>query len=153
MLDPPSKSWTGQQTRWRSPPRQRSHVLPSHHSTGYVNTTGHFLRCAIPKQRRDGHKPGYFLCSFEEAEEPRRCEKMTLSRVYLKWLLPSAGPLVRTISRRNRGTVRQGTGDTLPLKQTEVAAAAGMEARVLIEAFQSMPTRVLGSAHPRQDGI
>lgn len=37
--------------------------------------------------------------------------------------------------------MRQGTGDTFPLKQTEAVAAAGMEARVLIEAFRSMPTR------------
>lgn len=73
-------------------------------------------------------------------EGPQWCKKMTLSRVYLKWLLPSVGPFVRTISRRRRGSVRQGAGDTFPLKQTQVAAA-GMEARVLIEAFRSMPTQ------------
>lgn len=73
-------------------------------------------------------------------EGPQWCKKITLSRVYLKWLLSSAGPFVRTISRRKRGSVRQGTGDTFPLKQTEVAAV-GMEARVLIEAFRSMPTQ------------
>lgn len=59
---------------------------------------------------------------------------------YSKLLLPSAGPFVRTISRRKRGSVRRATGDTFPLTQTEVAAA-GMEARVLIETFRSMPTQ------------
>lgn len=71
---------------------------------------------------------------------PQWCKRISQSRVYLKWLLPSARLFVRTISRRRRGSVRQGTGDTFSLKQTEVAAA-GMEARVLIEAFRLMPTQ------------